>query len=52
MLAAIRVGLRAERQLTTSLRLVGAFEHGQTFSNVTLESYTANTVTGTLQWEF
>ena len=46
------LGLRAERQLTTSLRLVGAFEHGQTFSNMTLESYTANTVTGTLQWAF
>ena len=46
------IGVRAERQLTRSLRLVGAFEHGHTSSNVTIESYTVNTFTGTLQWEF
>lgn len=44
--------IRAERQLGKYLRLIAGFEHEQTFSNDELETYSVNTVSGSLQWEF
>jgi hypothetical protein len=44
--------VRTERQLTKALRLIGAYEYERTYSNVDLETYSANTVTASLQWEF
>ena len=46
------VGLRAERQLSKAIRLVVAYDHERTHSNLDLEQYFANTVTGSVQWEF
>ena len=48
----LMISVRAERQLTKSLRFFATFEREQSFANVTLENYTANTVLGGLQWEF
>lgn len=44
--------IRAERQLGKHFRLIAGFEHEQTFSNDELETYSVNTVSGSLQWEF
>jgi hypothetical protein len=44
--------LRIERQLGKFFRAIVGFEHEQTFSNDELETYSVNTVSGSLQWEF
>lgn len=46
------VNLRFERKLYKSLSFVAAYEYEQVFSNDTLETYSVNTVGGSLQWEF
>jgi hypothetical protein len=48
----LAVTLQAERQLTKWLRLVGSYEHEQAFSNIPIESYSANTISGSLHWSF
>jgi hypothetical protein len=48
----ISAGLHFERSLTKSIRLVATYEFERTLSNITLENYTASTVTGSLQWDF
>jgi len=48
----VAISLHLERQLAKSLRVVAAYEFEQTLSNITLENYTANTVSGSLQWDF
>jgi len=44
--------IRMERQLGKFFRLITSFEHEQTFSNDELETYSVNTVSGSVQWEF
>jgi hypothetical protein len=44
--------LRCERQLFKKLRLFAQFEHEEIFSNLALEEYTVNTVSGGVSWEF
>jgi hypothetical protein len=44
--------IRLERQLGKYFRLIGGYEHEQAFSNDELETYSVNTVSGSLQWEF
>ena len=46
------IGFRLERDLSRHLRLVTSFEREETLSNDELETYTMNTVSGLLQWEF
>jgi hypothetical protein len=48
----VSVGLHFERQLTKAWRLVATYDFERTLSNITLENYTANTVLGSLQWDF
>ena len=43
---------RIERALTKHLRFIASYVHEQVSSNDPLETYTVNSVTGTLQWEF
>lgn len=44
--------VQVERSLTGSLRLVGAYELERALSNITVENYSANTISGSLQWSF
>ena len=44
--------LRLERELTKHLKLITSYEHEETLSNDTSETYSVNTVGGSLQWEF
>lgn len=44
--------VRVERLLGKHFRFIASYEHEQTFSNDELETYTVNTVSGSLQWEF
>ena len=46
------VGVNFERRLTKRLGLTVSLDHERTLSNDELESYSVNTVSGTLQWEF
>jgi hypothetical protein len=46
------VTLQAERQLTKWLRVVGAYEYERALSNISVENYTASTISGSLQWSF
>jgi hypothetical protein len=48
----LNLNLRCERQLYRKLSLVGACEYERVFSNDELETYSATTVSGGLQWEF
>lgn len=43
---------RLERQLTKQLKFMASYEHENTLSNDELETYTVNTVSGAVQWEF
>jgi hypothetical protein len=44
--------IRVERQLGRYFRFIAGFEHEQAFSNDELETYSVNTVSGSVQWEF
>ncbi len=44
--------LRVERRAGKHLTLAAGFEHEETLSNDVWETYSVNTVTGTLRWEF
>ncbi len=46
------LNLRAEKHLTKFLGLFAEYEREQTFSNLTIDEYTVNTVSGGLLWEF
>lgn len=46
------VGLRLERELSRHLKLALSYEHEEILSNDPLETYTVNTVSGTVSWEF
>jgi hypothetical protein len=46
------VTARLERALTKHLKLATSYEHEQTLSNDPSETYTVNTLSGSLEWEF
>lgn len=46
------VAIHLERRLGKYFRLLAGYEHEQTLSNDPLETYTVNTVNGSVQWEF
>lgn len=46
------VGLNLERQLTSRLRLLAAYDHEHTLSNDSLENYAVNSFSGSVEWEF
>ncbi len=48
----LNLGFSLERELGRHLRLITGYEREETWSNDDLESYTVNTVSGSLQWEF
>lgn len=48
----LAVTVQAERQLTKWLRLVGSYEYELALSNITIEKYSVNTISGSLQWSF
>ena len=43
---------RLERELARHLKLITSYEHEETLSNDAAETYSVNTVSGSLQWEF
>ncbi len=45
-------GARVERQLLKWLKLIASYEHEETLSNDSTETYRVNTVSGSLQWDF
>jgi len=46
------ITLQAEWQFTKWLRMVLTYDYEQALSNISIERYTANTVSGSLQWSF
>jgi hypothetical protein len=48
----VTAGVRCERTLVKSLKLVAAYEYERTLSNDPIETYSVNTVSGGLSWEF
>ncbi len=43
---------RLERNLGPHLKLLASYEYEQTFSNDELETYSANVVAASVQWDF
>jgi hypothetical protein len=50
--AYLRLGVRAEKSITKSLKLFGQYEYEQALSNLAFDRYRVNTVTGGVDWEF
>ena len=50
--ANVVASINCERRLAKFLKLALNYEYQQTFSNNSLETYSVNTVTGSLLWEF
>ena len=47
-----QANIRGERKLSKSVKLFAEYEHERAVSNLTVEAYRANTVSGGIDWEF
>jgi len=48
----VTASLRVQRELSRHLKVIATYEREQTLSNEPLDTLTANTVSGALEWEF
>ena len=48
----LRFNLRAEKNLTKSIKIFGQYEYERAFSNLDIDQYTLNSISAGLDWEF
>ncbi len=48
----VRVGLRGEKALTRTFKIFAQYEYERAFSNLSLDAYSVNSISGGVEWEF